>query len=130
MAGDDIPAGARSAPRVLACDRASRILSRAESELRRAHLPEPARQRVDAAFESLLSTCAAYGGLDGGGRGKSGMAHKKRSPRLDARPRARKEYTSVGPASLPRPTPSTPAAGARHERTHQLPPGRPPAGEA
>ena len=61
MAGDE-PRPGPVRERVLACDRASRILSRAEAELRRAHLPETARQRAERAIEQLQAICAAYGG--------------------------------------------------------------------
>ncbi len=60
MAGDE-PRPGPVRERVLACDRASRILSRAEAELRRAHLPEAARQRAVRAIEQLQGVCAAYG---------------------------------------------------------------------
>ena len=66
MAGDDIPPGPIRR-RMLTCERASRVLSRAESDLKRAHLPEPARRRVDQAFELLQTVCAAFGGPDGKG---------------------------------------------------------------
>ena len=67
MAGDEQLQPGMVRQRMLTVDRASRVLSRAEADLRRAHLPEPARKRVDQAFESLQSVCAAFGGPDGKG---------------------------------------------------------------
>ena len=67
MAADEQPRPGLVRQRMLTVERASRVLSRAESDLRHVSLPEPARKRVDAAFEQLQSVCAAFGGSTTGG---------------------------------------------------------------